>query len=908
MARNLIGYFGGQPDCTQYSVKIIADPSTDTFEEIYLAGDNPFVVTYDTSRTPFDPIRFSRASINVVADEKFFDVFSEDAQGTQVILTDEDNNSVEWVGYLTSNLLNMPQDSCGAETFALEAQDCISTLEYYDYKLEGSAKTIVSLFQVMTQILKRCQLYTEFTMDASLLRNLNDNERIGLQHLTISEQNFFSSDTDEPWNLREVLEEICKYLGYTAIQYKEGLYIHDNQYYADATWQGDSASLARNYRTLYSKKIYPDIWSTPSAKISHLEGVTLRQDLIRGTGADISLETLYNKIQVKDSFYEIDHFVPDFYEDIYLTNRDGDFWKCNNITKTGKFKYINGKGKSKKEEKDESEHIYYLRKFDHQYYEPVYREKGSLSSSTINIYDYLNPFKVSDVIQNQVDRYDYADGTYDVSATFTNKDTANAHVLHIRAKLEYNWWDGLQNNQGHSQDDDELDITIPAGQSTAVTLHCYTQYAANFTCDSDYDCYYYVDSVPITYWLSMTSDESTALVGATIVDLASFDKPMNTNQYNYETEANISFDRYIMIHQADCPKYLHPYATWYIENGELHGGNALSDDAIETYFPAIMKLKDGYANPMIINDNAYISINANAIFERYDVEYINPDWTEENSVAKHGGLGLFKPTPYTVTKAPCLVFKLRIGDKYWSSRTNSWTTTEGAFVVNLGTDKTDSDDVDWTGWWNKDHPVLNNVEWTDWAGASGYKIPLDTSLDFSGGIEFDILMPSKMQIINDPDPYDGMNNYCWIKDLKIEFTTKDKENYDLSDILYENIINSGSVNTLSDVTCKLTTYPGNGQHSYSSVALDGVLMDKVIKLGLDGNPNKCEENIIKAYTNQYAFNTIKQTMTIDSSISPLTKIKDPTLGKYFAILGGEIDYAMGRQKVTMIEMRPWSVD
>jgi hypothetical protein len=85
-------------------------------------------------------------------------------------------------------------------------------------------------------------------------------------------------------------------------------------------------------------------------------------------------------------------------------------------------------------------------------------------------------------------------------------------------------------------------------------------------------------------------------------------------------------------------------------------------------------------------------------------------------------------------------------------------------------------------------------------------------------------------------------------------------------------------------------------------------MDKVIKLGLDGNPNKCEENIIKAYTNQYAFNTIKQTMTIDSSISPLTKIKDPTLGKYFAILGGEIDYAMGRQKVTMIEMRPWSVD
>ena len=109
MARNLIGYFGGGDDCTQYSIKIIANPTSSVFEEIYLSGDSPVVVTYDTSNTPFDPIRASRATITVVADNKLLDVFSSDAHGTQVILTNTSTGKAEWVGYLTPNLLNMPK-------------------------------------------------------------------------------------------------------------------------------------------------------------------------------------------------------------------------------------------------------------------------------------------------------------------------------------------------------------------------------------------------------------------------------------------------------------------------------------------------------------------------------------------------------------------------------------------------------------------------------------------------------------------------------------------------------------------------------------------------------------------------------------------------------------------------------
>jgi hypothetical protein len=170
------------------------------------------------------------------------------------------------------------------------------------------------------------------------------------------------------------------------------------------------------------------------------------------------------------------------------------------------------------------------------------------------------------------------------------------------------------------------------------------------------------------------------------------------------------------------------------------------------------------------------------------------------------------------------------------------------------------------------------------------------------------MMPSKIQEVNTQEEYDGMNNYCWVKDLNIKFATKMSENYDLADVLYENIIDSGSTNTLSDITVKYTTYPGEGMHSYSSVALDGVLLTAMKKTGLDDIANLPEENIIKAYTNQYSTPTIKQTMTLESYISPFSYLKDPTLdNRLFGILGTSIDYAKNSQTLYLVEVKPWSL-
>lgn len=893
MARNLIGYFGGGSDCSQYTVKIIADSGSSEFEEIYLAGDSPFVVTYDTSNTPFDPIRLSRASITVVADEKFFDVFSEEAQGTQVIL--ERGGEKEWVGYLTSNLLNMPQDSCNYDVFTLEAQDTLYTLDKYDYHNVGSHKSIVSFADILGVIADRCQLITDMYIDDSMIRQ--NGTSIQMEDLTISEQNFYSSDTDEPWNMRGVLEEMCKYLGYTAMQYKTSIVLFDYQCHANVTWNTEDASIRfQAYRYQKSSN-----WKNPvlDEYYDFISGITLKQSIVRGTGSDISLETIYNKVQVKDSFYDIDHFIPDIYDDVYLTNREGDFWKCNQISRTGQFTYIGKKGKPKKEEKDESEHIYYLRKFDHRNYSSIYRDPATLSAVTVNNFIQLSNV---DTTQKTVN-YDTGEGVYIVKATFTNTDSVS-HTITLHAELRFDWWDGYHQMPDYDEDTTSTTFTIAPGASHYASVDCSAFQDTQYQAVPTYSAWYTMDGAAKVYYLTNgIAEDSSRYVGATITDLAVFDKPMSNMQYNYETESDINFKRYIMVHQLDKPNRMHPRTMWIFEQDVV----PLNDNQIEAVFPPIMKLNPGYYNPMIIDDKAYLAIDTSAIFERYNVEYVNPDWTDENSSAP-GGLGLFNKTSRTTTAAPCLMLKLKIGDKYYSSQ-SGWTTTDSCFIVNLGTDKTDKDDVDFTGWWNESHPALNNIDWTDWAGVSGFKVPLDNTLDFSNEIGFWLMMPSKMQSIRTEYSYDGINNYCWIENLDVAFATKNSENYDLADVLYENIINSGSTNTLSDITVKYTTYPGEGKHSYSSVGLDGNLLRVMKKAGLDNIGNIPEENIVKCYSNQYSTPTIKQTFTLDSTVNPFSIVQDNTLGgRHFIMLGTQIDYAMDRQTVTLLELKPWHMN
>lgn len=868
MGRNLVGYFSARPNCELYSVKIITDSANTTFDEIQLAGSEPFVVTYEKSNSPFGDVRYSTAAINCVADEYFLDVVGEEAQSTQVILKNEDTHQVQWVGFLTSNLINMPFDSCGAETFTIQAEDCLSSLKHYDYERIGTSYKVATFNELLAQLMKRCTLIKDLYVDMSMKDDTGN--FILTDKLQISERNFFSSDTEKPWKANEVLEEICRYLGLTAIQIRENVFLWDYQAHSNTTFSADTKQTGFQYM---NTNYLDDFNAITTMTFTNMNpNIVLNQDKYMETGSDISLETIYNKVYVKDSFYEIDSFIPDFYEDKHLTNQLSEYWRCDripNVTPAAPT-YVNEKNTSKSDARD-SNYKYYMRTFKNKYYDYIFRD----SYGTIT-----DPKHITYQVQST--EFEYEGGTV---TGFTMELMVSSRLFQdeiVEVKLFY----------GNTLYD-TWEAALAPSETKVLILHMTgsgtnVQYQVNGGTKYPYTDRLVHDAEMLTrnYMCAVVVD--TANMGTVT---------MPDDGYNFEVSSSLDFDRYICVSQKDNPtdNVCNPRTTQWTMGQKLQA------------FMPLMKLTSGYTNPMIIDDNCFLTINGKAIYERYtNRNYINPDWTEQCTGIDGGynvsAWGIISGQQEIWTSPPALVFLLKIGDYYWNG--TQWTSTKSLFWVDLNTPTDDNGNIDYSEWWNKEHDVINNVSWEDWAGTDGYKIPLTgVTFDWSKPIEFELRLPSKMQVYDGNKTHSGMNSYCWIKDLDIHFSTKLSENYDNADIVYENVIESGSVNELKDITCKITTYPDKGMHSYSNVGYKGRLLASMLKLGLGDGVYMPEENIVRAYYNQYSTPTIAQTMTIDLSANQMSRIKDPYLDKYFIPLGGEIDYAAGKQRLSLIESK-----
>lgn len=872
---NLKGFFTGKDshgDCVQYSVNFVPRIQNHwPWVEVQLAGSQPFVVQYETTKTPFEPIRKSRASINVVASEYFMDLCGSDAQHTMVTLINTSTNQIEWCGWLTNNLMNMPQDGC-METFTLEAIDCISSLEYFDYQCISGKKQVVSFQQILSELIQQCTMIETLYVDSSIQNE--SGQTIHMDELFISEQNFFSSDTDEPWTMYEVLEELCRFCGYTAVQWKNEVYLFDPQAHTPFEFTTEMTSI---YLCQVSSG---DFTTYVNQFASKFYNCVMTQDDVMGTGADISLETVYNTVTVKDSFYEIGDFVPDVYEDEYLYNRLGEDWRSFRVTKVPGTtpRYVN-KRDNQKNDASEASLNFYQRPFWHKWYENKYYRPTFMQEYVPDTISYANFSHV---------KYEHP--------TYPTVPTGFQGLLNV--------W-----NRG----DSEAEVTVDwkAGETAYTNTQTETiQPNEFFTFNWEFNTTN--NMVPTPYfrinngeWNIWNTQELTGLtrsyVAATVLDLGTSTKA-NSEQYNYEAESEINFERYLVITQHDRP-------SDYYSNPRYSG---FTTSELNHYFKPVFHLTSGWTKPIIIDDQCYLTINASCLFERYtNRDYINSEWTGDCT-----GIGgdynviawdIFHGDRAIQTVPPALVFKLGIGNYWWNG--SEWTTTERPFYVNVHTPVDDDGYIDFSSMWNTKLDVINNVSWTDFTDSSGYKIPLKgVDFDFNSDIKFDVCLPAKIQVYQGNEGHDGMNSYCWLENFKVDFVTLGQEKYDLSDIVYENVIDEMSVNELSDITLKFTTYPNEGQHSYSNVGYSGHLIDKVIKVGLDGEANKMEENLIKEYVNQYSTNTISQNMVLNLKATPISRIKDTNLNKFFHVCGQEIDYAKGTQRVNMIESKIYNTN
>lgn len=253
------------------------------------AGATPFTVDIEGEEFLYTPTRFSTAKLQVVGNDYLQTLFSTEYR--QYRVTFKKAGVITWCGFIKPELYTQDYAS---KTFVLEIEciSAMSVLEFIDYTIEGKSKAFVSIWRLLQRCISTASGQYNYVfiphVYASSQEAYSTEENV-LASMTLSEQNFFDED-DKPMKLKEVLEEVCKFLNWTCADWKGDLYFVDV----------DHTGIYRQYDIGLENKA--------NAQVNEL----LVQD-IGFAGSNHSLDVLpgYNKASVKCSNYPVAQIFPD---------------------------------------------------------------------------------------------------------------------------------------------------------------------------------------------------------------------------------------------------------------------------------------------------------------------------------------------------------------------------------------------------------------------------------------------------------------------------------------------------------------------------------------------------------------------------------------------------------------------
>lgn len=269
-------------DDTACVVEIEKEGYTGASAEL-VAGESPFTVEIGDEEFLYVPTRFSTAKLRVVGGDYLQALFSTDYR--QVRITFKRDGVVTWCGYVKPEVYTQDYTADVFE-FEVECVSAMSVLDFIDYTMDGASPAFVSLWSLLEKCVEAAGgKYTAvhvphvYAADASGYAAGTANV---LQQMTLSEQNFFDED-GEPMTLLEVLEEVCKFLGWTCADWAGELWFVD----ADAT-------AYRRYASL-------------SAAPTDEQAATLSVQAVGFAGSGHSMDIMggYNKATVKCSNYPV---------------------------------------------------------------------------------------------------------------------------------------------------------------------------------------------------------------------------------------------------------------------------------------------------------------------------------------------------------------------------------------------------------------------------------------------------------------------------------------------------------------------------------------------------------------------------------------------------------------------------
>lgn len=287
------GYFRQRKTDDLYTV-IIQTKGSSTEKEILLGG-TPFTTEMDDSdKTIYTPAKYQTATIEMVTKDYNFDIYSGEAQGTKIELLKD--NQIEWTGYATPNTYDQGFDS-SIETIEINAIDALSTLQYI--KFLPSDKNISSFIDILQYLIGKCNAYKYIYVADNTTISTNPI----MNDLYISKSNFFDqdeekSDKENAWTCQDVLEEICQYLGVTAIADKDSVYLLDY----------DAIKHNNNYYYKYS--VGSNVGTRVELKYSH----TINADDFSKSDSTITLDNVYNTVKIKADTNTFNDVLPDPYK------------------------------------------------------------------------------------------------------------------------------------------------------------------------------------------------------------------------------------------------------------------------------------------------------------------------------------------------------------------------------------------------------------------------------------------------------------------------------------------------------------------------------------------------------------------------------------------------------------------
>lgn len=254
-----------------------------------IAGATPFTVDIDDEEYLYTPTRFSTAKLQIVGNDYLQSLFSTAYREYRV--TFKKDGVITWCGFIKPELYTQDYTS---ETFVLEIEcmSAMSVLEFIDYTTEGEGKEFVPLWRLLQRCISASYgLYPAVYIPHVYAKTKTEYATTGnvLERMIVSEQDFFDED-DKPMKLKEVLEEVCKFLGWTCVDWKGELYLVDVDH--SGTYHRYNAALTTKTNTVINDLLVQNIGFA---------------------GSNHSLDILpgYNKVTVRCSNYPIGTLLPD---------------------------------------------------------------------------------------------------------------------------------------------------------------------------------------------------------------------------------------------------------------------------------------------------------------------------------------------------------------------------------------------------------------------------------------------------------------------------------------------------------------------------------------------------------------------------------------------------------------------